>query len=86
MLCCHLNAKLLWSTGHTSFNYTISSEGSYWAKYSLGKCDLYDTVKVDFAHLFNDLIPDTVICNNNMVKIEVPEEYKDFTWYDDHQY
>lgn len=78
----HQDAGILWNTGHTSFNYTISSEGSYWAKYSLGKCDLYDTLKVDFVHLFNDLIPDTVLCNNDFVRIEVPEEYKIFSWYD----
>jgi len=78
----HQDASILWNTGHTTFNYTVSSEGTYWAKYSLGKCELYDTLNIGFEQLHNNLIPDTVICEAESVILEAPKEYTSFSWFD----
>ena len=56
----------LWSTGSTSSSITVTSNGTYWAKATLGCKTYYDTVNVTFIGLPTVNLPnDITVCNLN---------------------
>lgn len=71
----------LWSTGATSQQIEVSSEGTYWVKVEREDCILYDTIQVRVRKGALDLGPDIQVCRGDTALIDGKENFS-WNWSD----
>lgn len=67
----------LWSTGATTQQISVNTEGRYWVKVEREDCVLYDTINVSVKRGDIDLGPDVEICRGDTAFVDGKEN---FSW------
>lgn len=72
----------LWSTGSVNDSIIVSNSGYYSVTANNGKCELTDSIYVDFSGKIIEPfdIKDTTICSNQAVLLNAGIGYLDYTW------
>lgn len=71
----------LWSTGATTQQVQVSSEGNYWVKVEREDCVLYDTIQVRVRKGALDLGPDLEVCRGDTAIVDGKENFS-WNWSD----
>lgn len=74
--------EYLWNDGNTNATRTLTGDGIYWV-YCYQNCNItIDTFKVKFVDLTVDLGPDTAICTNGELLLDVSNPGAIYKWQD----
>lgn len=71
-----------WQDGATAPTYTITEEGKYWVEISKGNCTFRDTIEVFSTPSPLDLGPDTTLCSNESLEINLTNLNANYVWQD----
>ncbi|MCF8370795.1 MAG: gliding motility-associated C-terminal domain-containing protein [Bacteroidales bacterium] len=77
----NMGQNYLWSTGETSSNISINTEGLYWIQVSDQYCTSSDTIMVSFYPLpYVDLGEDTSICDGDIINLSSGSSGYSYSW------
>ena len=77
------SGSVLWSTGETSENITVTQTGTYSVTYTDGVgCQSTDEIYVEFGsgNVLVDLGPDTALCNGDIITLDAGAGYVSYEW------
>lgn len=70
----------LWSTGSTEPSIQVDSSGIYWVRTQFAGCELSDTVAVEEIILPLELGPDSTLCDQDSITLNVSQLGASYLW------
>ena len=77
--------RFLWQDGSIQAQYAITKEGKYWVEVSKGNCIFRDSIEVFEEAIKLNLGKDTLLCPNEPLFLEIPDQYHSYLWQDGSQ-
>jgi gliding motility-associated-like protein len=75
-------AQYLWDDGTAGQSISVTSPGQHWIELSKDGCEYFDTIEVGFLFVDLDLGPDTMLCEGQVLWLDVTTTDAEYLWSD----
>ncbi len=75
-------AQYFWDDGSTGQTISVNAPGEHWIELSKDGCEYSDTIEVGFLFVDLDLGPDTLLCEGEVLNLDVTTTDAQYLWSD----